>query len=255
MKTTKKQLISEYQDGNYAAVEIYRSTDKRNELHSDYMKHECETLDELPDDYDIACEVYELDQDEYNNTILANACQTADFKAWYGDPDAIVLVILIDYDELHFDGTGYCDDVEDVELTKHGNGNDYLRWTWRGREYWAQGEFQVDKNGILHHAWMTPTGHEIEIKAQYREEPNIDYYVINIEHIPWLCYPLPLTRSLLGTTCRFLRQQRGISIRDLADRAGVSKATVVNVEAGRFAPNIDVAGKLLSALGATLRII
>ena len=75
------------------------------------------------------------------------------------------------------------------------------------------------------------------------------------EHCPWLCYPLPLTRSLLGTTCRFLRQQRGISIRDLADRAGVSKATVVNVEAGRFAPNIDVAGKLLSALGATLRII
>lgn len=87
MKTTKKQLISEYQDGNYAAVEIYRSTDKRNELHTDYMRHECETLDELPDDYDIACEVYELDQDEYNNTILANACQTADFKAWYGDHD------------------------------------------------------------------------------------------------------------------------------------------------------------------------
>lgn len=180
MKTTKKQLISEYQDGNYAAVEIYRSTDNRNELHTDYIKHECESLDELPDNYDIACEVYELDQDEYNNTILANTCQTADFKAWYGDPDAIVLVVLIDYDELPFDGTGYCDDVEDVELTKHGNGNDYLRWTWKGREYWAQGEFHVDKNGILHHDWITPTGHEIEITTQYREEPNIHYYVINI---------------------------------------------------------------------------
>lgn len=74
------------------------------------------------------------------------------------------------------------------------------------------------------------------------------------EHCPWLCYPLPLTRTLLGTTCRYLRNTRGIAIRTLAERANVSNATIVNIEAGRFAPNIDVAGRILSALGVTLRI-
>ena len=74
------------------------------------------------------------------------------------------------------------------------------------------------------------------------------------DHCPWLCYPLPLTRSLLGTTCRYLRQARGYSIRDLAERAAVNKATIVNIEGGRFAPSIDVAGRVLAALGATLRI-
>ena len=170
---TKKELKEMMKSGNYADVEIYRSTDKRNELHTDFMKHECETLDELPDDYDIACEIYNLDQNGYNDTILANACNSADFKEWYGDADVLVLAILIDYDELAFDGTGYCDDVEDVELTKHGNGNDYLRWTWRGSEYWAQGEFHVDKEGTLHHNWTTPTGHEIEITTDYGDESAI----------------------------------------------------------------------------------
>lgn len=73
-------------------------------------------------------------------------------------------------------------------------------------------------------------------------------------HCPWLLYPLPLSRSLLGTTCKILRQFRGFSVRQVADLAGVSKSTVVNIEAGRFSPTIDIANKLLTCLGATLRI-
>lgn len=176
----KEELFTMMASGNYVAVEIYRSTDSRNELHTDFIKHECESLDDLPNNYDFACEVYELDQDEYNDTILANACESADFRDWYGDADALVLAVLIDYNELAFDGSGHCDAADNVVLTKRNNGNDYLRWEWRGQEYWAQGEFFVDKKGILHHNWTTPTGHEVEITTPYRDESNIDCYVIYI---------------------------------------------------------------------------
>ena len=163
----KEELIKMMESGRYAAVEIYRSTSRRNELHTDYIKHECDTLNQLPDNYEINCDWFELDQDDYNDTILANTCDSADFQKQYGDADALVFVVLIGYDELAFDGTGYCDDAENVELTKHSNGNDYLSWTWRGQEYWAQGEFYVDKERILHHDFVAPTGHKIEITIEY----------------------------------------------------------------------------------------
>lgn len=61
-----------------------------------------------------------------------------------------------------------CDDQPtDVELTKHNNGSDYLEWTWRGKHYWEQGEFQVDADNNLHNTFYAPNGKAIEIVTPY----------------------------------------------------------------------------------------
>ena len=58
----------------------------------------------------------------------------------------------------------YDGDVEDVRLTKHHNLGDYLEWIYMGKEYWAQGEFYVDNNNVLHQTFIAPNGKEIEIR-------------------------------------------------------------------------------------------
>jgi len=55
----------------------------------------------------------------------------------------------------------------DIMLSKHGYNNDYLSWTYQGKEYWAEGEFYVDDSNVLHHTFITPTGKEIEIECDY----------------------------------------------------------------------------------------
>lgn len=57
--------------------------------------------------------------------------------------------------------------IENVELKKHPHQGDYLSWEYDGKEYWCQGEFFVDKNGILHHNWETPDGEEVDITIAY----------------------------------------------------------------------------------------
>ena len=57
--------------------------------------------------------------------------------------------------------------VEDVMLSKHGYNDDYLTWTYMGKEYWAEGEFYVDDSNVLHHTFIAPNGKEIEITCDY----------------------------------------------------------------------------------------
>lgn len=57
--------------------------------------------------------------------------------------------------------------VTDVELTKGGYGHDTLTWVYGGKNYDCTGEFYVDKQGYLHHTFVTPTGKEKEIKVKY----------------------------------------------------------------------------------------
>ena len=78
-----------------------------------------------------------------------------------------------DYEKLETEFPAAFDDcflihkVEDVELEKHNNQGDYLSWVIDGEEQWAQGEFFVDKNGILHHTAIAPNGDEVEITIKY----------------------------------------------------------------------------------------
>jgi transcriptional regulator with XRE-family HTH domain len=49
------------------------------------------------------------------------------------------------------------------------------------------------------------------------------------------------------------RERRGLSIRALAERAGVGFATVYRIEAGRISPTVAMLTKLASALDISVR--
>lgn len=64
---------------------------------------------------------------------------------------------------------------------------------------------------------------------------------------------MPTTQnSSFGRRLRVLREEAGLSARELAERAGVDRATVANAEAGRFATRMDIAERLAGGLGLTL---
>lgn len=44
----------------------------------------------------------------------------------------------------------------------------YISWTYGGENFWAQGEFYIDRQGYLHHSHITKTGKEIEFKIKVR---------------------------------------------------------------------------------------
>lgn len=49
------------------------------------------------------------------------------------------------------------------------------------------------------------------------------------------------------------RERRGLSVRGLAAKAGVSYVTIVRIETGRLSPTVAMLEKLARALGVTLR--
>jgi transcriptional regulator with XRE-family HTH domain len=51
---------------------------------------------------------------------------------------------------------------------------------------------------------------------------------------------------------RRIREERGLSQRALADRAGVVKSTIYEAEAGRRIPRIQTLEKLADALGVSI---
>lgn len=58
--------------------------------------------------------------------------------------------------------------------------------------------------------------------------------------------------ALVGTRVRALREGLGISLRDLAERSGVSAPMLSQVERGTTSPTLAVAQKIASGLGLTL---
>jgi transcriptional regulator with XRE-family HTH domain len=57
----------------------------------------------------------------------------------------------------------------------------------------------------------------------------------------------------MGARLRECRQRRGLSVRALAERAGVSHVTVVRIETGRLSPTVSMLEKLARALGIPVR--
>lgn len=86
MKATIRDIIKSHPDMDW---EIYEG----DHFHTDY----CSWVDpdevDLDNEMDLDWEVF--NQEEYNNTILANSCESANFDDWYGDENAKVLCILI----------------------------------------------------------------------------------------------------------------------------------------------------------------
>lgn len=79
---------------NCADVEIYVSTGKIGTFHGDFIKFTDLDIDNLPEK-EIECIFQEMDEDDYNHSILANSCISADFEDWYDNKEAKVLVIVL----------------------------------------------------------------------------------------------------------------------------------------------------------------
>ena len=59
-------------------------------------------------------------------------------------------------------------------------------------------------------------------------------------------------QAALGTRVRALREAMGLSLRDLAERSGVSAPMLSQVERGETSPTLTVAGKIASGLELSL---
>lgn len=94
MITYEKNYLKELAS-NCADVEIYVYRGENHSIHTDSIKGLDINLDNLPDE--IECDFSEMDEEEYNETILANSGVKADFDDWYDDKEAKVLVIVLDY--------------------------------------------------------------------------------------------------------------------------------------------------------------
>lgn len=58
----------------------------------------------------------------------------------------------------------------------------------------------------------------------------------------------------MGSQLRLLREARGVSQVDLADRLGISKQQLWQIETGRYTPTVRVLESILGALDAHLCI-
>ena len=56
----------------------------------------------------------------------------------------------------------------------------------------------------------------------------------------------------VGGKLKELRRRRGLSIREIAGRSGVSHSATSQIERDRMSPSIDTLGAVLDALGTTL---
>ena len=63
-----------------------------------------------------------------------------------------------------------------------------------------------------------------------------------------------LDRAEVGRKLADLRRAKGLTIRQLADIAGINKATVVNIEAGKFDPRLSTLNDYLRPLGGRVAI-
>lgn len=84
------ELLKEYSE-KWTDYELYRYVGTKRNIHTDNIKSVCGTHNELEVlDYAL------IDEEEYDKTVLANACESADFEDWYDDKNAKVLVIIVE---------------------------------------------------------------------------------------------------------------------------------------------------------------
>ena len=75
---------------------------------------------------------------------------------------------------------------------------------------------------------------------------------INAESIAYAGAASVTDSAQLGSRARALREAMGLSLRDLAERSGVSAPMLSQVERGETSPTIAVAGKIAAGLELTL---
>lgn len=61
-------------------------------------------------------------------------------------------------------------------------------------------------------------------------------------------------RKQIGNRIRDLRTSQNLSMQQLADMAGITKANVCNIEAGKYSVGLDVLHKVATALGVKIEL-
>lgn len=61
-------------------------------------------------------------------------------------------------------------------------------------------------------------------------------------------------RQRIGSELRALREAQGLTVRVLADKAGVIYSHITRIEQGKYNLQIDTLHKVTTALGATIKI-
>ena len=61
-------------------------------------------------------------------------------------------------------------------------------------------------------------------------------------------------RSAIGKRIKSFRLQRSMTQQELADAAGITKANVGNIEAGRYSVGLDVLNKIANAMGVKVEL-
>lgn len=54
---------------------------------------------------------------------------------------------------------------------------------------------------------------------------------------------------------REMREEAGMTVREVAERAEVTSANVINIENGRYSVGLDVLERISNALGASVEIV
>ncbi len=74
------------------------------------------------------------------------------------------------------------------------------------------------------------------------------------EHYDVAMPALTIQREKMGQSIRNLRQQREMTQQDLADAAGITKANVSNIEAGKYSVGLDVLNRIANSLGVEVEL-
>lgn len=61
-------------------------------------------------------------------------------------------------------------------------------------------------------------------------------------------------RERIGKMIADIRTEHGLTVRELADIAGVTSTNICKIENGKYSPGVDVLSRILSALGYRLTI-
>ena len=61
-------------------------------------------------------------------------------------------------------------------------------------------------------------------------------------------------RERIGASIRRLRTEKGMSLRELAEKSGINHSNIVKIEGGRYNVSIDILSKICDALGSEIEI-
>lgn len=86
-------------------------------------------------------------------------------------------------------------------------------------------------------------------------EPEAELSLSEVEDlINEVAIPILFPRVAIGARLRALREAKGLTTRELAERCGLIHSHIVRIESGRYGFSIDTLDKLTTALGAHINL-